>query len=168
MYSSLQWFYRRIILYTSVTNNIISLLACPTVWAKFQEKHLLVAVVFQVLLVAVVLKHMLRVMLSKPLSLVDVKRARLSLHFLTLPAPRDWGRQAWETKEEDKSMVLYKKCSDILKSSFKAYKVPLLLTVYVSFRSSDLPRWFWSSLVRPSSEGAIRSHMKLLILSSPR
>lgn len=56
--------------------------------------------VLQVLLVAVVLKHMLRVMLSKPLSLVDVKRARLNLHLFTLPAPRDWGRQAWETKVE--------------------------------------------------------------------
>ena len=46
--------------------------------------------VFQVLLVAVVLKHVLGVVLPKPLGLVDVKGARLGLHLLTLPAARNW------------------------------------------------------------------------------
>ena len=41
-------------------------------------------------------------------------------------------------------------------------------TVNWRFKSQDSPRWFCSSLVVPSSVGAIRSHMKLLILSSPR
>lgn len=58
------------------------------------SEYLLVAVVFQVLLIAIVLKHMLRVVLPEPLSLVDVKRTRLGLHLFTLSPPRNWGRQA--------------------------------------------------------------------------
>lgn len=39
------------------------------------RKHLLVAVVFEVFLVAVILKQVLWVVFPKPLSFVDVKRA---------------------------------------------------------------------------------------------
>ncbi len=57
------------------------------------RKHLLVAVLFEVFLVAVVLKHVLWVVFPEPLSFVDVKRTGLGFHLLTLSAPRDWGRQ---------------------------------------------------------------------------
>lgn len=56
-------------------------------------KHLLVAVVFEVFLVAVILKDVLWVVLPKPLSFVNVKRAGLGLHFLTLSASWNWGRK---------------------------------------------------------------------------
>lgn len=58
-----------------------------------KRKHVLVAVVFEVFLVAVVLKHVLWVVFPEPLSFVDVKRAGLCLHLLTLSTPRDGGRQ---------------------------------------------------------------------------
>lgn len=57
------------------------------------RKHLLVAVVFEVFLVAVILKDVLWVVLPKPLSFVNVKRAGLGLHFLTLSASWNWGRK---------------------------------------------------------------------------
>lgn len=57
------------------------------------RKHLLVAVVFEVFLVAVILKDVLWVVLPKPLSFMNVKRAGLGLHFLTLSAPWNWGRE---------------------------------------------------------------------------
>lgn len=50
--------------------------------------------VFEVFLVAVILKDVLWVVLPKPLSFVNVKRAGLGLHFLTLSAPWNWGREA--------------------------------------------------------------------------
>lgn len=62
------------------------------------RKHLLVAVVFEVFLVAVVLKHVLWVVFPEPLSFMDVKRAGLGLYLLTLSPPRDWGRQTWWNK----------------------------------------------------------------------
>lgn len=64
------------------------------------REHLLVAVVFEVFLVAVVLKHVLRVVFPEPFGFVDVERARLGFHLLTLPAPRDWGGQACWNKGE--------------------------------------------------------------------
>lgn len=57
------------------------------------RKHLLVAVVFEVFLVAVILKDVLWVVLPKPLSFVNVKRTGLGLHFLTLSASWNWGRK---------------------------------------------------------------------------
>lgn len=56
------------------------------------RKHLLVAVVFEVFLVAVILQHVLWVVFPEPLGFVDVKRARLRLHLFTLSAPGHWGR----------------------------------------------------------------------------
>lgn len=61
-----------------------------TIYKNDRREGLLVAVVFEVFLVAVVLKHVLRVVFPKPLCLVDVKRAGLGFHFLALSAPWDW------------------------------------------------------------------------------
>lgn len=62
------------------------------------KKHLLVAVVLEVLLVAVVLKYVLWVVFPEPFGFVDVERAGLGLNLLPLPAPWDWGRQTWWNK----------------------------------------------------------------------
>lgn len=58
------------------------------------QKDLLVAVVFEVFLVAVILQDVLRIVLPQPLSFLDVKRAGLGLHLLALSAPRNWSRQS--------------------------------------------------------------------------
>jgi len=57
------------------------------------EDHLLVAVVLEVLLVALVLQQVLGVVLPQPLRLVDVEGARLRLHLLALAAAGHRGRQ---------------------------------------------------------------------------
>lgn len=62
--------------------------------ACLAAEHLLVAMMFQMLLVAVVLQHVLRVVFPEPLSFVDVKRTSLGLHLFAFSAPRYRGRQA--------------------------------------------------------------------------
>lgn len=52
--------------------------------------HLLVAMVLYMLLVAFVLKELLRIILPKPLCFLYIKGACLRLYFLPLPAP--WHR----------------------------------------------------------------------------
>lgn len=61
-----------------------------TIFRRRLRKHLLVTVVFEVFLVAIILKDVLWVVLSKPLCFVNVKRTRLSLHFLAFSAT--WNR----------------------------------------------------------------------------
>lgn len=56
-------------------------------------QYSLVAVVFQMFLVPVVRQHVLWVVFSDPLCLLNIKRAGLSLHLLSFSASRYWSRQ---------------------------------------------------------------------------
>lgn len=76
--------------------------------------------VFEVFLVAVVLKDVLWVVLPKPLGFVNVKRTGLGLHLLAFSAPWNRGRKTWGQRghfRDDKVILqVFNSCHNFLLS----------------------------------------------------